>query len=471
MRFLLNLKLKYSHFAIVLAALAIVLHDIERSDYKDDLRIIESDVIHYYAFLPALLVYNDLSLGFIDTKPDYFTHKFWPVHTPEGYRVIMTTMGMSLMYAPFVIPVHYFLEFTGQPATGFSAPYKVALLFASLFYTITGLILLRKMLLRRFPDLAVALVLFSTVLATNLIFYATRLAAFTHAFSFFLLIGLAWASERYYSSPSVRRAALVGFIAALITLVRPTNALLLILFPLWGIDSPKSLRERLQLFLKNYSHLLVLIAVAVFCWGPQLVYWKQYSGQWFFNGYADKGMFFFDNPQIINVLFSYRKGWLLYTPVMILALCGFFWLWKSNRDLFWPLLIVFLLHLYLVSSWWLWWFGGSFGHRAFVDIYGLLAFPLAAFFSQLISRRRIFLKVAALLIALLLAVHNIFQMYQFHNGAIHYVANTKESYWDSFLRLKPSPHYYHLLVNPDYEAAREGIYPKPVVTYQKPKGK
>ncbi len=471
MRFPFNLKFRYSRLAIFLAVLAIVLHDFERGDYKEEHRIIESDVIHYYAFLPALLVYNDLSLGFIETKPDDFTYKFWPVQAPRGDKVIMTTMGMSLMYAPFVIPVHYFLKLTGRPATGFSWPYKAALLFASLFYTLAGLILLRKMLLRRFPDLAVALVLLSTVLATNLIFYTTRQAAFTHAFSFFLIIWLARASERYYSSPSARHAALVGFIAALITLVRPTNALLLILFPLWWIDSLKTIKERVQLFLKNYSHILVLIAVAVLCWVPQLVYWKQFSGQWFFNGYADKGMFFFGNPQIFNVLFSYRKGWLLYTPVMILALSGFIWLWKSNRGLFWPLVVVFLIHLFLVSSWWLWWFGGSFGHRAFVDVYGLLAFPLAAFFTQLIRGRSKFLKVLALVIALLFASHNIFQMYQFHSGAIHYVANTRESYWDSFLRLRPSPHYYHLLVNPDYDAAREGVYPKPVVTYQKPEEK
>ena len=34
----------------------------------------------------------------------------------------------------------------------------------------------------------------------------------------------------------------------------------------------------------------------------------------------------------------------------------------------------------------------------------------------------------------------------------------KEAYWETFLRLRPTTKYWHVITIPDYEKAREGIY-------------
>ncbi len=456
-------KIKYSGIIIVLLACIFVLRDIQLSDFNNKNRIIEGDVLHYYAYLPALLVYHDLKLGFVAKAPGKFSDRFWPVVAPNGNYVIMTTMGMSLMYAPFIVPTHYFLKVTGQAAEGYSKPYKIALLVSSIFYIILALFLIRKLLAVYFPDTIISLVLISLALGTNLIHYATREAAFSHAYSFFLLTWFMFSTVKYYKKPGYLNAIVLGLSAGLIMLVRPTNAIVFIIFPLWDVSSRTDIKNRITFFFKNRKHVIALVLTMVIIFIPQVIYWKMTSGQLLFNGYGEGGRFFFNNPQLANILFSYRKGWLLYTPLMMLTLFGFIWLYRINKGIFYPVLIYFLLNTYVLSSWWLWWFGGSYGNRAFIDMYGILAFPLAAFFYSLFSKKYLAVKALPFLLMLLFVAHNLFQLQQYQNGAIHFVSMTKEAYWESFGKLKPSSEYYELLVFPDYKAAKEGIYPKPVV--------
>ncbi|PKP46610.1 MAG: hypothetical protein CVT94_14120 [Bacteroidetes bacterium HGW-Bacteroidetes-11] len=456
-------NISWSIASIVVIIILILFRNVQLSVNHPQRSVIEADVLHYYAYLPALLVYNDLNLDFVAKAPGKFSDRFWPVTAPNGKYVIMTTMGMSIMYSPFVVPTHYFLKFTGNKAEGYSLPYIWALIFSSVFYILISLILLRRMLKPLYSEKTIAATLLIVILGTNIIHYITREAAFSHAYSFFLIVWLIYIVDKYYKKPSAGNALLVGFISGLITLVRPTNAVALILIPLWSIGSLSDLRERLMLIFKNWHHLILLMFTLILTWVPQIIYWKMTSGQYFFNGYGDGGRFFFGNPQIINILFSYRKGWLLYTPSMILAIAGFVWLYKSNKPYFYPILIFFVINTWVLASWWLWWFGGSYGNRAFIDMYGLLAFPLAAFIQRITTHVHWSLKSLSWALFLLFIVHNLFQLQQYHNGAIHYASMTKEAYWDSFGNLKPSPDFYKLVSFPDYEAAKKGIYPKPVI--------
>ena len=63
--------------------------------------VIKWDVISYYAYLPAVFIYKDLSLDFTE-NPDFVNdNKFWYQKTEKGKKVIITSMGLSYMYAPF----------------------------------------------------------------------------------------------------------------------------------------------------------------------------------------------------------------------------------------------------------------------------------------------------------------------------------------------------------------------------------
>ena len=93
--------------------------------------------------------------------------------------------------------------------------------------------------------------------------------------------------------------------------------------------------------------------------------------------------------------------------------------------------------------------------RALIESYAILAFPLAAFLT-FIGKQKMAIKGLLSTLVVVFAFYNLFATGQYYYGAIHWDSMTKEAYWDSFGRLKPSPRFYELIKAPDYEAARKG---------------
>ncbi len=164
-----------------------------------------------------------------------------------------------------------------------------------------------------------------------------------------------------------------------------------------------------------------------------MLYWKHVAGIYFYNGYGDEqGFFFFHNPQLLNNLFSYRKGWLVYTPIILLAFIGFGLLWRRKRGIVLTILVFSLINIYIISSWWSWWYGGGFGLRAYIESYTLYALGFGAFAQWLFSKRFLLLKIPTFMIVLALIAFSYFQTRQYYYGSIHYVGMNKEAYCISF---------------------------------------
>ncbi len=416
------------------------------------------DIKSYYAYLPATLIYNDLSFEFMDDGSGKFSKWIWPFESPSGKKAIRASMGMSILYSPFFLVGHLVALLTNYEADGYSRPYHVALNFSAMFYLWLGLLCLARVLRRFFSDNIVAFTLFAVVIGTNLFYYTTREAPMSHSFGFSLFAIFLWLTVRFYEKPSIKRIIHAGLIAGLIALVRPTNIIILLVFFLWGISSFSDFKDRVMFFLKKYYWVLIMAAVFILVWIPQFIYWYSISGKIFYFTYGEKGdSFFFQNPQIFNILFSYKKGWLVYTPIMILAFIGLFYTPKRVPGALLPIAVFKIVNIYILASWWSWWFGGGFGLRAFVESYALMALPMACMidyaYKQKKALRSIIIGVFVLLIAF-----NQFQTIQYNNNAIHWWWMNKEAYWETFLKPYPTERFWVVVTLPDYEAARQGIY-------------
>jgi hypothetical protein len=64
--------------------------------------------------------------------------------------------------------------------------------------------------------------------------------------------------------------------------------------------------------------------------------------------------------------------------VLLLATAGFFVMRKYKRAYVLPTLVFMPLNLYIIASWRDWAYGGSFGHRAFVESIAIFAFGYAS---------------------------------------------------------------------------------------------
>jgi glycosyltransferase involved in cell wall biosynthesis len=435
--------------------------------WKEEQRVIEWDAISYYAYLPATFIYHDLSLSFADNYKG--PHKFvvWPDSGPEGKYVIKTSMGLSLLWTPFFLAGHVVAHLTGTDTGGYSPPYKFFLLFSALFFLTVGLIYLRKILLASATDKIAALVIAAFVIGTNLFWYTLYQGTMSHVYSFALINAFVWYSTKWYGDgtkppqPSPAASIRLGLLLGIVALIRPTNIIIVIFFLFYGVISAETLRRRIRELVRNYWRLAIIALAAFLVWVPQMIYWKEMTGQWFYFSYGSDEQFFFANPAIIKGLFSWRKGLFLYTPLMIFAFAGIIALWKRRSPHALPVTLFVPINIYIIFSWWCWWYGGGFGQRAFIDSYVLMALATASLLNPGANSTepafRRWLNRLTLSAFLLLTSLGIMQNIQYYNGAIHWDSMTKEAYIDSFGRLNPSAKFHGLLEAPDYDKAREGL--------------
>lgn len=434
--------------------------------YSSDEGVIHWDIKSYYAYLPATFIYNDLSLDFIETNPSKFNKWIWPVSTPIGKRAILTTMGVSVLYAPFFFIAHSFaLVSPNYEADGYSFPYHVALQFSTFFYFLIALWVLRKILMKYYSDAVTALTLLGIGLGTNLFYYVGYEAPMPHGYNFMLIIFFIWFLEKWVENISIKNTIALGAISGLVALIRPTNIAILILIPLWKVASWNDFKQRIFLMLNKWHYILLMALVFIAIWVPQFIYWKHVSGKIFYFSYGEAGgKFFFNNPQIWKILFSYEKGWFVYTPMMLVAVLGIITLAKKKIKLSLPIFIYVSVMVYVLSSWWCWWFGGSFGQRSMIDFYGLMSIPLAALIDAGFKKK--WLKYGTILLIILLIAFNQFNIKQYRNMAISYWWMNKEGYWENFLKVRPTCKYWNVAIQPNYPKARLGIY-EPMATYNK----
>ena len=363
--------------------------------------VIRSDGAGYYAYLPAYLIQHDptfhqfvagdlhgFSLASVGLSLDPGTGNYL-----EKYPI-----GEAVMLLPFFLVGHFIAMAAGQPADGYSRIEEIAAGLGGVVYMILGLWVLIGPLRRYFSGPVTALTLLSIVFGANLFHYGTFDSMFSHTYSFFLVALLIALAHRFYERQGpISTAALIGLVMGINVLVRPANVVFGLLIVLLGIAGRPQLRDRLRFLSHRVDRLLVIAGVTLLLFLPQLVVWHIATGHWLVYAYGQEG-FNFLAPHFSDVLFRfYYHGFLPWAPIMILALLGIPLMWRHARAMLPSVVVIFLLHLYIVASWSTWFFGAGYGHRAFIDEFGLLAFGLAALYASATTvPRRIVVAVPAL---------------------------------------------------------------------------
>ena len=429
-------------------------------------KVIQNDVISYYAYLPATFIFNDLTFEFTKTLPADFEGQIWLQTAPNGKPILRMTMGMAILWIPFFLIAHAMAHILGVSTLGYSWPYSLSIFVATLFYLFVGLFYMRKILLKYVSEVTTAVTLVLLVLATNMLFYVVSEPGMTHVYNFALISAFIHFSLKWVevlsssSSESVEKLGrerlfvtiILGLLAGLIVLIRPVNILVGLFPALIGITNIKQLGDRIT---GNWKLILIAAGTAFVVLIPQMIYWKIQTGHFLFNSYMDQGKFYFFQPQLINGLFSFRKGWLIYTPIMIFGLAGFFWMRKRSPELFLPTLVFVVINIYVVYSWWCWWYGGCYGSRPMIDMYGIMALPLAAFLEKIWTGKN-WMKIPVVVVLAGLLWLNQFQMNQYRTSLLHWDSMTKEAYFGIFGKKTWPEGYDKMIKVPDYEKALKG---------------
>jgi hypothetical protein len=400
------------------------------------------DVFGYHLYLPATFIWHDPSLKDLSKAEAinatyHNTGTFYQGDkTGNGSWIIKYTMGLAVLEAPFFFAAHVAAPALGYPADGFSRPYQLALLVAHFFYLFFGLILLRRMLLCFFNDKITSVLLLLLVFGTN--FYVQSLltagAAPVHIMEFFLLTAILYLTVEWHTSPSLKTAALLGISGALAALVRPADIIVLVIPLFWNVKTFGELASKIKSLVTRHAlHSFIMLLCFVIVLSPQLFYWKTVAGKWILFSYANNPGEGFDflSPHFQSVLFSFRKGWFIYTPLMFFAVAGFVRLYRENKNAFWSILVFFCLNMYVISSWSCWWYAGSFSQRAMVDSYGILLLPLGYLVSEIMNSS-LLIKRVAIVTGILLVTLNLFQSWQYSVQILDGSRMTRAAWLDIF---------------------------------------
>ncbi len=417
--------------------------------------VLSWDVFGYYLYLPFTFIYHDPALTDI-TVVEAIIDKYQSTSTfyqalpmPEGYWVLKYPMGMALMYLPWFVIGQLWAVLGGYEEDGFSLPYQLSLLYGSFIYTILGLMFFRKAMLHFFHPKTVAILIVAIVFGTNYLVHTAihGQGLMSHNYLFLTFALILWFTIRWHELPKTRYAVALGILIGISALSRPTEILVLAVPVLWGVKDWQSLVEKSKLVLNRWKDLLLGALIILIFGSFQLIYYKVITGKFLFNSYggnAGEGMEFL-NPYIWQVLFSYRKGWLLYTPLMALALFGFIILYRSKKHIFLSVLVFFISAFYVVASWSCWWYADCFSQRALIPMYVFLALPLGTLLNYFQNKNQSWQRSFLVLIPVLI-LFNLFQSWQFKEGIIHTSRMTRDYYRAVFLKTEIDPSVKKLLL-------------------------
>lgn len=429
------------------------------------------DGFGYYAYLPQMYEQGHLKFEqqWMQQKQNKYCNGAYAYQLEKKdlkNEINIYHMGMSFVLLPSYVLGDIAARIGGYPLDGFSKPYHISYHLNAFLFIFLGLLYLRKLLLFFASDKSTAITISLIALGTNAYFIFNYQYDLPHLYLFtintaciyhFLKFLQSRKNKTDYDTPQTTPAHpkhLLSIITSMFARDQHSFWFAALLFGLAVCIRPTQLLLGIipfLLFLKElgrtrafFKYMFFLGSVVIFCNIPQFLYWKIVGGEWLILNLHTEDMVLRD-PNLYNFLFSYRKGWLLYTPLFFLLPFGFWFFYKKNKTLFWGVLGFSTLYIWAMSSWECWWYASSFGQRVMVDIYSLLAIPLVLLIDGLKNRIAL---LALGITAISCLVLNQFQSEQVRLGILDGHRMTKEHYWLIWGELNPENiHHRYLLID------------------------
>lgn len=358
---------------------------------------VRGDGVGYYAMARAPLIQHNFDfrrdwysantsfrMNKIDANDQIYPEQF----TRTGHLNNHFSIGPAILWAPFLIAAHAAVKlshlFGSQlSADGFSAPYRLAMALSTALYGFLALWLSFRLACRYVAEQWAFLATLAIWFASSLPVYMYFNPSWSHAHSAFTVALFLWYWDGTRADRSWTGWLILSLLAALMMNVYYVNAVLLIIPLLESIVRyVQDYRARhwdqiASLFAQN-----LLFAICV-CVGflPTLISKKIIYGSYFNFGYNET--WYWNSPAILKVAFSSEHGLFSWTPVLLLAVIGLFFLGRLDRNLNVYLLVGFALYLYTIGCYQDWDGISSYGSRFFVSLTSIFIVGAAALLDAL----------------------------------------------------------------------------------------
>lgn len=417
---------------LFIAAFSIYFFSNTRSTNTDWKLIVQYDAMGYYTYLPSIFIYHDIEAQYTVDTVEYAHLKTYSVmHKAGNGYVNKYSAGPALLCLPFFAAAHGFaLLHPNFDADGYDVPYMVSVELAAIFYAVMGLWLLAKILrLFNVREVPIALTLLVVFFGTNLMVYTLVEPGMSHVYSFFATAGFVYYFLLWIKQYQLRHLLLAALFMGLGILIRQLNILVVLSVP-FLCGNFATLKQAFQYLVKKPKQLILALAICFAVLFIQLAIYKLQTGLWYVYSYGGE-TFFFTKSQIGNMLFSFKKGVFLYTPVLLLNVLLSFYVFRKNWYQLFTYHAFFWFIIYVLASWWSWWYGGGFSIRPIIDFLPIFLLPIALALNTLKPvLKGVYIGVLVALVALCQL-----QTYQYRHAILHWSDTTKEDYIKNFWRI------------------------------------
>jgi hypothetical protein len=388
---------------------------------------VRGDGVGYYAFARSLLIEHrlDFTKDWQAANVSFRMARLGDDGNPKPVEYTATghidnhfSVGPAILWSPFLIPTHaallLYVKFGGDiPADGFSRPYRIAMAVGTAIYGFLALaisfVLARKYVAERWAFLATLGIWFASSLPVYMYFNPS----WSHAHSAFTVALFLWYWVRTRTVRSLAQWLVLGLIGGLMLDVYYVDGIVL-LFPF--LESVVGYREVLKrrdgpagghLVVGNAVFAVGLVAAFL----PTLITKRILYGSFTTMGYEH--LWKWTSPALLKVCFSSDHGLFSWTPILIAAVAGLFFLWRHDRELATYSIVVFMAFVYVIGCYSAWNGLSSFGNRYFISLTPVFVLGLAGLFDCL--ERLWTVKTAEMVIAsatALLALWNLGLVFQ-----------------------------------------------------------
>ena len=250
---------------------------------------------------------------------------------------------------------------------------------------------------------------------------------------FSLYAGVIYFTTSAYRSPRISKTVFLAVFSGLAILAQPIGYVVLLIPLLWGIHDKKSVLENCSGIRKNDRNILIFVNILLLMIFIAVVFLKINPGEIGFLDFRLPGVFYLNFRYVWNNLFSFDHGWLTYSPAMLLAAVGFYFLAERKREIFLSIFVVCVMEILAESCWTKLGKTEVFGQIAFVQLIALLSLP-TAFFLKVIAEKKGITRFFIAIICVCFLVLNLFQTWQYDAGIILKTDMTPEIYCNVFGR-------------------------------------
>lgn len=401
------------------------------SDKQNGLVVsVSSDGRGYYCYLPAAIIYQDFSYNYYHEKENNINKFYQPFLTPYKDKAINKYYcGTAFCLLPFFLLGILISFFAGTDINGYTDTFLMLVSIAPLFYFLLSTYLISK-IAKHFSisekiSLITCLIFF---FSTNLFHYSIQEPSMSHAYSFFAVTLFLYCYMRLYEQVTTKKLLIIGLALGLVVLIRPVNIVVVLFTPFFSQNLKEYALFIKSLFIKHFSGVILFFLVMFLAIIIQFMFYYFQTGEYFIVTYEGE-TFNFKKPEIMNVLFSYRKGIFVYVPILLASFI-FIFVTKNNwfkKSIFF---ISFSVFIYITSSWGCWWYGEGFSIRPVIDFLPVFIIILMFIYNKIsIAKKRI-----VLIIVIPFLFLNQLMAYQYSNLMIDRVNMDKQKFWDVFLQ-------------------------------------